>query len=209
MVEIINKPLSDHILRPKMGDRIILKLIKQEINQIRHRKGLTIHNNSQPRRVNPNLKCFNCGQNHHVLDCQAIPQSRRLELLEQRRPMNQSSNQRQFPRHASMATTNTSKTEVIDNRSGVHDNGQYMPPPHLASPAMHYIPEDLTPEECYSSTVPYIVYEEGVILDSGATSHMTGNSALMTKKTPYHVDVMLADGSITLFSHWKYPNENL
>jgi hypothetical protein len=42
-----------------------------------------------------------------------------------------------------------------------------------------------------------LIYEQEVLLDSGATSHMTGNLHCLQNKTPYHQDVLLADGSIS------------
>jgi transposase InsO family protein len=49
--------------------------------------------------------------------------------------------------------------------------------------------------------IPFVVYEDGVILDSGASSHMTGDSSKVVNKRPYRVDVFLADGSMTQSTH--------
>jgi hypothetical protein len=46
-------------------------------------------------------------------------------------------------------------------------------------------------------SVPPLIYEQDVLLDSGATSHMTGNLAALQNKTPYYQDILLADGSIS------------
>ena len=176
--------------------------------------------NNRPRQVGPNLRCFGCGRNHHVLDCTVISATRRQELFEQRatlsqnqRSSNPSTNNRtssrptqsaqaasQVPTSAnSVATTPVSNTS---NTASAHPNGQYNAPLHLANTAT--IIDPLIPQEfCLIAhgDLPYINYEDGVILDSGATSHMSGDKRIFIDMEPYIAGVLIADGTISQTTH--------
>ena len=154
-------------------------------------------NQNKPRRVNPNLRCFICNQNHHVLDCPTVPESRRQQVFQERTT-------RRNPPIAAPATTTTevshsenqtaassqASTIRTDNRTQAirtnnNPNGTYLPSPHVAS----------TVQSSTSNTI--LIYEKDVLLDSGATSHMTGNIQYLRNKQPYYQDVILADGSLS------------
>ena len=90
----------------------------------------------------------------------------------------------------------------------VHANGHYQPPRHLASPAQVqpaqpqtsvFLPQVYLAVAC--SSTPMVRYEQGVLLDSGASLHMTGNFDLLCNPVPHLTDVIIADGSISQSTH--------
>ncbi|MEE4662244.1 MAG: hypothetical protein V2J89_17370, partial [Halieaceae bacterium] len=101
------------------------------------------------------------------------------------------------------APTSSNTTVQTSNRStDVHPNGHYNAPLHLANVAS--IIDPVIPQEfCFQShaNMPFIKYENGVLLDSGATSHMSGDKHLFTDLQPYSAGVLIADGTVSQCTH--------
>ena len=100
----------------------------------------------------------------------------------------------------------TASTSTLNPRAPSYTapNGHFQPPSHLASQTItpdyqtnFYLSQALVALQQPATGPPMVRYEQGVIIDSGASKHMTGNPDLLQSQEPYFSEVILADGSVT------------
>ena len=132
-------------------------------------------------------KCFHCGGPHNVRSCKTVTPDRAQHLL------NQHTTQKNSNPKANAVTSQKQNKSFFGTLDNAHVN-------------MANVPSDSTkvylPQANFTAATPKaktkLRYESGVILDSGATHHMTGMFDILLDPQPHQVQVILADGSSTL-----------
>ena len=127
------------------------------------------------------IKCYGCGGNHALKDCPTTATADKKRIYNERRV--------KFERRP--ATANNVTRMAYINMTQARPDGRTR-----EGRLLRRNNANNKREVQYVNGYPVVQYDSKVILDSGASDHMTSNRALLTDIKPYYVQVMMPDGFI-------------
>jgi hypothetical protein len=127
------------------------------------------------------LKCYSCGGNHALKHCETTSADDKAKIYDERR--------KKYAKKSSASASNVRRVAFINM---VHAQK----PEHTQRRKKHKRKKGAISEIVTHNGLPVIKFGPQVILDSGASDHMTGDANALTDLQPYFIPVMMPDGFV-------------